>query len=86
MKPMKTSPMLLISLKNSMNLISNLIISTFIITSQGFFGTTTTGETFSQVTLSDHVDVFTLNEKPIWYVCDGEVVQDLKELSICLTK
>lgn len=69
-----------------MHLISNLIISSFIITSQGFFGTTTTGETFSQVTLSDRVDVFRLNEKPIWYVCDGDIVEELKDLSICLSK
>ena len=69
-----------------MHLISNLIIASFIVTSQGFFGTTTTGETFSQVTLNERVDVFSLNEKPIWYVCDGEVIEELKELSICLSK
>lgn len=71
-----------------MHLISNLVISSFIITSQGFFGTTTTGETFSQVQVmeSPRIEVFKLNDKPLWYVCEGGIMEDLRDLSVCVSK
>lgn len=64
-----------------MELIANLFIASFIVTSQGFFGTTTSGDTFSQIQVIEtpRIEVFILNNKPLWYVCEIGVTKTLND-------
>jgi hypothetical protein len=69
-------------------LIAGLFILSVSFTDSGTFGTTTSGDTFSQVQVIDvpRIEVFKLNNETLWYVCDGGVMESLTDLSICISK
>ena len=69
------------------SLLASLLPLSFFFVGDSMFGITTTGISFSQITVleSPRVQEFRIGDEH-WYVCEEGIIETLKDLSVCVSE